>query len=223
MKVGGWLSWGFDSPGAYYQYKKEGVETVMMNKDLSPLKIQILDTYYADNAKKLHRVVDRILSKFGGLTYKDTGDFYSLANEVFVDVIRRYDGEQSFDGFLYSCLSNKIMSEITKRNREKRKADRLSISVNAVNDKGEDYSLLDCLASDFDTFEEASKCQENGEYQDKTQQYISRLSNQQVNILNLLIDGYKPFEIRRILDISKNEYAKNLSIMRSYENVKVLF
>lgn len=195
----------------------------MTDKDISPLQLRILDTYYADNAKKLHRVVDRILSKFGGITYKDTGDFYSLANEVFVDAIRRYDGEQSFDGFLYSCLSNKIMSEITKRNREKRKADRLSISVNATNDKGEDYSLLDCIPSDFDTFEEASKRQENGQYQDKMQCYISKLSNQQVNILNLLIDGYKPFEIRRILDISKNEYTDNLSIMRSYENVRLLF
>ena len=56
-------------------------------------------------------------------------DFYSLANEVFVDVMRRYDGAQSFDGFLYSCLLNKIKTEITRRNREKRKADRMSISI----------------------------------------------------------------------------------------------
>ncbi len=195
----------------------------MTNKDLSLMQLQILDTYYTDNAKKLHRVVDRILSKFGGLTYKDTGDFYSLANEVFTDAIKRYDGEQSFDGFLYSCLSNKIMSEISKRNCEKRKADRLSISVNATNNKGEDYSLLDCIPSDFDTFEEASRHQENGKYQDKVQCYISKLSNQQVNILNLLIDGYKPFEIRQILDLSSKEYADNMQIMRCYENVKVLF
>lgn len=195
----------------------------MIDKDLSPLQLQILDTYYADNARKLHRVVDRILSKFGGLTYKDTDDFYSLANMVFADIIRRYDFEQSFDGFLYSCLSNKIMSEISKRNCEKRKADRLSISVNAVNDKGEDYSLLDCIASDFDTFEEASRRQENGQYCNKVQQYISKLSNQQINILNLLIDGYKPFEVRRILEMSPKEYADNMQIMRSYENVKILF
>lgn len=195
----------------------------MTDKDLSPLQLQILDTYYADNARKLHRVVDRILSKFGGLTYKDTDDFYSLANMVFADAIKKYDPEQSFDGFLYSCLSNKIMSEITKRNCEKRKADRMSISLEAVNDKGEDYSLLDCIPSDFDTFEEASKCQENGEYCNKVQQYISRLSNQQVNILNLLIDGYKPFEVRRILELSPKEYADNMQIMRCYENVKVLF
>ena len=195
----------------------------MMNKDHAAVQSDILNAYYADNARKLHRVVDKILFRFGGLSSKDTDDFYSLANEVFADVINRYDCEQSFDGFLYSCLSNKIMSEITKRNREKRKADRMSISLDAVNDKGEDYSILDCIASDFDTFEEASKRQENGEYCSKVQQYISKLSNQQVNILNLLIDGYKPFEIRRILEISPREYADNMQIMRSYENVRVLF
>lgn len=32
---------------------------------------QILNEYYADNARKLHRVVDRILSRFGGLYGKD--------------------------------------------------------------------------------------------------------------------------------------------------------
>lgn len=84
----------------------------------STLQSDILGAYYADDAKKLHKVVDKILSKFGGLSNKDKDDFYSLANEVFVNVLKRYDHEQSFDGFLYSCLSNKIMSEITRRNRE---------------------------------------------------------------------------------------------------------
>ncbi len=68
---------------------------------------EILISYYENNAKKLHSVVDKILLKFGGLSGKDRDDFYSFANEVFVDVMRRYDGGQSFDGFLYSCLSNK--------------------------------------------------------------------------------------------------------------------
>ena len=129
---------------------KEGVGTAMTDKDLSPVQIQILDTYYTDNARKLHRVVDRILSKFGGLTYKDTGDFYSLANEVFVDSIRIYDETQSFDGFLYSCLSNKIMSEITRRNREKRKADRMCISLDAPVGDIDGLTIGDILTDDFD-------------------------------------------------------------------------
>lgn len=195
----------------------------MTSANLAVLQSEILNTYYADNARKLHKTVDRILCKFGGLSGKDTDDFYSLANEVFADVIKRYDYKQSFDGFLYSCLSNKIMTEITKRNREKRKADRMAVSLDAVNGEDEELSLLDFLPSDFDTFEEVAKRQESGKYQDKMERYISKLSNRQVNILNLLIDGFKPSEIRQILGIPPREYADNLQTMRSYENVKILF
>ena len=195
----------------------------MARKDLAVLQPYILDSYYADNAKKLHRIVDKILSKFGGLSGKDMDDFYSLANEVFTDVLKRYDHVQSFDAFLYSCLLNKIKTEITRRNREKRKADRLCTSLDAVNGDEEECSLLDFIPSDFDTFEEVTKRHENQQYQDKVQLYISRLSNCHVNILNLLIDGYRTNEIREILHLSSKELMENLQIMRSYENVKILF
>ena len=72
-------------------------------------------------------------------------------------------------------------------------------------------------------FEEVMKEQENQPYQNKVQQYLSRLSIQQVNILNLLIDGYKPNKIRQILELSSSEYADNIQIMRSYENIRILF
>lgn len=194
----------------------------MTSKELPALQ-PILDTYYADNAKKLHKVVDRILSRFGGLSNKDKDDFYSLANEVFADIMRKYDDSQSFDGFLYSCLSNNIMTEITKRNREKRKADRMSISLDATNESGEDCCLLDFIPSDFDTFEEVAKRQDGEQYRDKVQMYIAKLSNEQVSILNLLVDGYKPYEVRQILEISEKEYSDNMQTMRSYDNVKILF
>lgn len=119
----------------------------MKDNERAVLQSNILNAYYADNARKLHRVVDRILHKFGGLLDKDKEDFYSLANEVFVDVLKRFDYEQSFDGFLYSCLSNKIKTEITRRNREKRRADRMSVPLDAVNDSGEEYSLRGCKKS----------------------------------------------------------------------------
>lgn len=195
----------------------------MTNADLVTLQSDILDSYYADNAKRLHKVVDKIVLKFGGLSNKDLDDFYSLANEVFMDIMKKYDDSQSFDGFLYSCLSNKIKTEMTRRNREKRKADRLCISLDAVNGDEEECNLLDVLPSDFDTFDEVAKRQEKGRYHDKVERYISRLSNRQVNILNLLVDGYKANEIQRILKISSKEYSEDLKIMRSYENVRILF
>lgn len=195
----------------------------MTSTDLVVLQSNILDSYYADNAKKLHKVVDRILFKFGGLSNKDTDDFYSLANEVFAEIMTRYDYEQSFDGFLYSCLLNKIMTEITRRNREKRKTDRMSVSLDAINGDDEESSLMNIIPSDFDTFQEVAKRQGHRQYQDKVQRYISRLSNRQINILNLLVDGYKDSEIQLILEISSTEYWEDLKIMRSYENVKILF
>ena len=79
--------------------------------------------------------------------------------------------------------------------------------------------MYNFIPSNFDTFEEAT----NNQFQDKAQQYISKLSSQQVNILNLLMDGYEPKDIRQILEISSKEYAENMKIMRSFENVKILF
>ena len=78
---------------------------------------RILKYYYTNNAAKLHDMVDKILSKFGGLSDKDMDDFYSLANEVFVDAMRRHRDGLSFDVFLYSCLQNRVKAEMTKRNK----------------------------------------------------------------------------------------------------------
>lgn len=90
---------------------------------------------------------------------------------------------------------------------------------------GDDDGLTigNIIADNFDTFEEVNKRQGNGQYQDKVSRYIARLSNCQVNILNLLIDGFRPGEIQRMLEISPTEYADALQVMRSYENIKVLF
>lgn len=98
-----------------------------------------------------------------------------------------------------------------------------AVSLDAASENDEEYSLMDCVASDFDTFEEVVRRQEKDQFQDKVQTYVSRLSKQQIRILNMLMDGYKSGEIRQILKISSTEYTENLRIMRSYENVKILF
>lgn len=129
----------------------------------------------------------------------------------------------SFDGFLRSCLQKKFKSELTHRHRQKRVLNQLAVSLDAAGDGEEECSLLEFIPSDFDTFEEVTKRNGDQRYQDKVKQYISRLSDRQVNILNLLVDGYKPTEILLELQISAREYADNMQIIRSYENVKILF
>lgn len=183
---------------------------------------QILITYYSNNAKKLHKVVDRILMKFGGLSDKDLDDFYSLANDVFVDVIKRYDNSRSFDTFLYSCLLNKIKTEITRRNREKRKADKMSVSIDTPIGDEENSTIGDIIASDWTIEKEIFEENKEG-YSKKMLLYLSRLSSLQKEVLRLITIGYLPNEIKAELHISEKQYSDCYAAIHSYRNVSVLF
>lgn len=183
---------------------------------------QILITYYSNNARKLHKTVDKILLKFGGLSDKDMDDFYSLANEVFVDAMQRYDKIQSFDAFLYSCLLNRIKTEMTRRNREKRRADRMSISIDTPIGDDENSTIGDMIADNC-TIEKVIFEENEEGYSKRTLLYLSRLSRLQKEILRLNIAGYLPGEIREELHISEKEYADCYAAIHSYRNVSILF
>ena len=193
----------------------------MVSKDLA-----ILQPYCENDMKRLKKMSRSIFMRFNeSLANADYDDFYSIANETLWKAYNSYDPDMgvSFEGFLHSCLQKKFKSELKYRHSQKRILNQFATSLDAVKEDEEGRSLLELIPSDFDTFDEVTKRQENGQYHDKVQMYLSRLSNRQVNILNLLVDGFKPVEIRQILDISEKEYSDDMQIMRSYENVKILF
>lgn len=183
---------------------------------------QILVTYYSNNAKKLHNTVDRILLKFGGISDKDMDDFYSLANEVFVDVMRRYDGSQSFDGFLYSCLLNKIKTEITRRNREKRKADRMSISIDTPVGDDENCTIGDIIANDFTIEKILFERDKREEWRKEVDEYLNNLSPLQRKIAFLLSDNNTPSEICEELHISIKHFENSMKRILADERIKPL-
>lgn len=192
------------------------------NKGDGKIMEKILKMYYADNAWKLHRMVDGILSQFGGLADKDMDDFYSLANEIFVEVMAKYDGAQSFESFLYSCLSNRIKTEMTKRNREKRRADRTAISLDMPVGEDGETTVGDMLVGTFDM--ERELLEKDGErYSQRMRQYLARLSGLQKEVLCMKTEGYSPDEIRERLHISGKQYADCRAAIRSYRNISVLF
>ena len=186
----------------------------------------VLEPYCENDMYKLKRMSRSIFMKFNEpLTNADYDDFYSVANLVLWQAYNSYDPDMGvkFEGFLHSCLSKKFKTELEYRHRQKRILNQFAVSLDAASENDEEYSLMDCVASDFDTFEEVVRRQEKDQFQDKVQTYVSRWSKQQIRILNMLMDGYKSGEIRQILKISSTEYTENLRIMRSYENVKILF
>lgn len=182
---------------------------------------EYLRNYYENNAKKLHMLVDKILMQFCTISEKDRDDFYSLANEVFTEVMKRYDSKQSFEGFLYSCLSNKIKTEMTRRNAEKRKIELLSVSLDLPIDGKEEVTLGDLLADRFDM--DKAIFGEDDEMTEKLKRYLKRLSVKQRKIIALLLDSYKAGEIQKRLHMTKREYMDAMRGIRAYENISILF
>ena len=186
----------------------------------------ILNSYYANNAQKLHKMVDKILGK---LKFHDVDneDFYSLANEIFVDVLKRYDGKQDFNGFLYSCLTNKFKTEMTRRNRQKRQADKMALSWETPLDEDSDSTIGDFItdtkkAEHYDI--DKTFFEDDGEkYSERMLLYITKLSKLQKEVVKLIISGYSKEEIKENLHINGKEYEDCMQSIKSFKNVSILF
>ena len=180
---------------------------------------KIINSYYKNNAKKLHSMVDKILVKLRFDVNHE--DFYSLSNEIFVDVLKRYDNKQDFDGFLYSCLINKFKTEMTKRNRQKRQADKYSISIDSPIGDDDNSTLKDVIA-DKCTVESIFFKEKEESYSIEMQRYLNRLSVLQREILNLISIGFTPNEIINELNINKEQYTNCYNAIHSYRNTSIL-
>ncbi len=198
-----------------------------------------VDFYYENNAKRLYDMVDKILFKLH-FAEADKYDFYSLANEVFMYVIRDYDPSKPFDVFLHSCLYKKFCTEMKSRTRDKRC---VKIKVKETDENGnviettvivpderldapakddENSTMGDMIASKSSVEKEIFEEREEG-YSRRMLAYLNRLSNRQKEVLRLNIAGYLPGEIREELHISEKQYADCYAAIHSYRNVSVLF
>ena len=197
---------------------------------------QILAKYYDNDAEKLHKMVDRMLKKFGGISDKDMDDFYSLANEVFAIALKDFNGTGTFDGFLKFRLSNKIKSMITTRNRKKRanievrelpdgrveKIYHADLSLDEpIHSDGKECFLGDLIASDFNLEEELAE--EIGiSFSDRTTRYIESLPICTQKVALMICEGYEPGQIQENLHITNVEYLNHMRLITSYEHIKCL-
>lgn len=172
---------------------------------------QILQDYYEDNGKKLYGMVDKILAKFGGVYDMDRADFYSVANEVMVDVSKNYDNSKRLEGYVYACLLNKIKTEFTRRNREKRRAERLTVSLDMPVGEDDELTIGDTLASEFDTekevLAESGSGEGNGrEIGERVEAYLSGLPIKARRIMELKMQDVPAREIKARLGMTEKEY-----------------
>lgn len=179
----------------------------------------IIHIYFENDAKKLYNMIDKILFR---LKFNvDNQDFYSLGNEIFIDVLKRYDEVQSFDGFLYSCLTNKFKSEMTRRNRYKRQADRMAVPIDTPVGDDKNITIGDIL-TDKDTIEKEFFEENEENYSDEMCRYLKRLSLLQQEVLRLISIGFEPSEILTELHITKKQYEECYAAIHSYRNISIL-
>lgn len=192
------------------------MEQIKIPENMEPIVI----SYFQNNAKKLNNMVDKILFKLHFVDI-DKNDFYSLANEVFMYTVRDYEPSKSFDGFLYSCLYKKFCSEMTRRHREKRKADRMSISIDTPVGEDKSLTLGDTIADDFNVEREVFG--EESYKSSKIEKYLDSLTKRQRKVVELLAASYSAGEIQDILHITQKEYTDALVGIHSYNNISLLF
>ena len=188
--------------------------------NIQPYMEPIINSYYENNAKKLYKMVDKVLAKLKFFeVYKD--EFYSLANEIFFNAIRNYDGKSNFDGFVYSCLLNKFKTYMTRSNRVKRKADKLAISIETpIGEDGE--STIGDTLRDKRTVESEFFGENEETFSPEMMQYLSRLSPLQRKVLHMISIGYKQSEIIEELHIDKKMYEDCYQAIHSYRNIEIL-
>lgn len=187
------------------------------------LKQQILEEYASNGMTKLRKVAYPLFIKFGGISEKDHDDFYSKANMELWKATEIFDDSKGvpFEAYLLSCLKRKFMTEMTGLNREKRKADRLSTSLDAPIREDEGVTLADSLASDYSV--ENVVLDEVCTLKDENiQNYLYALSPKQKQIAELIMNGYEPFEIKENLKITDKQYNDHLKDMRTFEKIMVL-
>ena len=192
-------------------------------------------------------MVDKILKKNN--FYKvDKEEFYSLADEIFVNTLFDYDDNQPFRAFLYSCLDKKIKTYMTRTNRHKRKN---YIKVEKRDDNGEivrdengnivyekrivpdesiyqpigddeNSTLGDMIASNISIEKELFGDDKDIIMDEKIERYLKSLSNIQRKIIELKMQNVEIHIIKKQLGLTDKQYSNHMQEAIQYEHIRLL-
>ena len=169
----------------------------------------LVDSYFENDGKKLYTMIDKILFK---LKFNvENSDFYSLGSEIFLEALCRYDEKQEFNGFLYSCLTNKFKTEMTRRNRQKRQADKNSISINTpIANEDSESTLGDMIASNINIEKEILGDDADIIMDEKIERYLKSLTKIQRKIIEMKMMDVDVQEIKEELGLTDSQYSSHM-------------
>ena len=189
-----------------------------------------LDNYCLNDMMELKFLCFQLSKKIGGISEADYYDLYSIGLSVLADSINKYDWGQKkckFRTYLSGNIRRKYSTYMRDANREMRSSTTTDEDGNKVFIKNksldqmnrEDVSLSEKIGTVSDAFETIFRSEfDNPKYKE----YFSRLSNTQRKILFMLVDKYKPEQIKKELKLSTKQYMANMAAIQAYENTRIL-
>lgn len=193
-------------------------------------QLKIINEYCNDNMRKLKKVCYKRIRDICGDSNMDEDDLFSIAMDVLIKSVKRYDKSQgSLDKFLYNNIYKKSdtyirdTKYIPKRSNVKKDKDGKvthipNTPLDAPTDDGID--LAEKVASSF-TIEDNLSEEFGFSSDDRVELFLEKLGKTQREILKLLMEGYSSLEVKEKLKITDREYSSAMAEVRKSKHLSL--
>lgn len=214
---------------------KEFTEELLVKyQDLFVKYADIIEDYFGNNSRKLHKTVDKVLHNLHFYDVDET-EYYSLTDEIFItEVLANYDDKQDFTKFLKTCLYKKFCTYMTRTNRDKRSN---NVKVPKKDENGEivfdengdvimervkipDTSIYTPIGDDNDMTVGDTIQGDCGIDCDAQiiLDYLNTLTPTQKQIVELKLQGLSDSEVKQTLGLSDKRYERCYDQLKSLDN-----
>lgn len=203
----------------------------MKNEEWNEDQMKILHEYCDNEMAKIKKMCNSIIMNAGGISGKEYDDIYSLAQFLLFKCVKKYDANNkkgaSFKTFYRGILNRRLYATYLRdKNRQCRSNTRIDKDGNRVflPDVSLDAPTKDCV----DTLERISISPTleddffKPDLKEIIKEYLNNLSDEQLEVANLFMEGYHANDIKDILHITQTEFNNRMNGMKSYRNISIL-
>ena len=196
-------------------------------------ELEIINFYCADEMFRLKKICNPLLSinKVKRMNYDD---LYSDALKVLIESVKDYDGEKAkFETYLIGNIKRSFYDWMRDSLRWKRC--NLQIDEKGHKKFGKNglpipiYNLsFDYPTDDGEYLKDIVPDTKNYlgdeiEFSPKMKQYLHSLSDEQLEVVYLIMEGQEQENIKEILNLTQSEFNNRMNGIKAYENISILF
>lgn len=194
-------------------------------------QIKILSKYCDNEMAEIKKMCNSIVAKAGGISGKEYDDIYSLALFLLFKCISKYDVNNekgaSFKTFYWGILNRRLYATYLRdKNRQCRSNTKVDKDGNRIfiPDVSLDAPTQDCVST-LERISVSATLEDEffkPDLKEEVKEYLHNLSDDQLEVANLFMEGYQADDIKDILHITQTEFNNRLNGMKSYRNISIL-